>query len=111
MPPKEVTVATGSSTGIGFETSLTLTTYASIHKTGVKTNQITDISKNENMPLQVIQLDVSDDKPALDAINRIAKENGRIDVILNNAEYALVGPLEQTSMEETKQFETKFLAQ
>jgi short-subunit dehydrogenase len=54
------------------------------------------------MPLQVIQLDVSDDKPALDAINRIAKENGRIDVILNNAEYALVGPLEQTSMEETK---------
>jgi hypothetical protein len=36
--------------------------------------QILDIAKNENLPLQVIQLDVNDDKPEIDAINRIAME-------------------------------------
>jgi NAD(P)-dependent dehydrogenase (short-subunit alcohol dehydrogenase family) len=114
MAQKEVAVVTGSSTGIGFETSLTLArngfnTYATMRKSGGKTNQITDIVKNEDLPLQVIQLDVSDDKSVLDAINRIAKEKGRIDVVVNNAGYALVGPLEQTSMEEIKaQFETNF---
>ena len=114
MAQKEVAVVTGSSTGIGFETSLTLArngfnTYATMRKSGGKTNQITDIVKNEDLPLQVIQLDVSDDKSVLDAINRIAKEKGRIDVVVNNAGYALVGPLEETSMEEIKaQFETNF---
>jgi short-subunit dehydrogenase len=114
MAQKEAAVVTGSSTGIGFETSLTLVrngfnTCATMRKSGGKTNQITDIAKNEDLPLQVIQLDVSDDKSVLDAINRIAKEKGRIDVVVNNAGYALVGPLEQTSMEEIKaQFETNF---
>jgi NADP-dependent 3-hydroxy acid dehydrogenase YdfG len=35
----------------------------------------------ENLPLQVIQLDVNNDKSVIDAINRITKENDRIDVI------------------------------
>jgi NAD(P)-dependent dehydrogenase (short-subunit alcohol dehydrogenase family) len=46
--------------------------------------QITDIAKNENLPLQVIQLDVDNDKSVLDAINRIVTGNGRIDVVVNN---------------------------
>jgi short-subunit dehydrogenase len=43
------------------------------------------------------------------AINRILRENNRIDVVVNNAGYALVGALEETSMDEIKaQFETNF---
>ena len=39
----------------------------------------------------------------------ITKEKGRIDIVINNAGYALAGPLEETSMEEIKaQFETNF---
>lgn len=34
---------------------------------------------------QVIQLDVNDDKSVTDAINRIAKEMDRTDVVINNA--------------------------
>jgi short-subunit dehydrogenase len=112
---KEVAVVTGSSSGIGFETSLMLArngfhTYATMHRLeNGGSKHITEIAKNENLPLQVIQLDVDNDKSVLDAINRIAKEKVRIDIIVNNAGYALVGPLEQTSMEEIKgQFETNF---
>jgi NAD(P)-dependent dehydrogenase (short-subunit alcohol dehydrogenase family) len=110
-----VAVITGSSTGIGFETSVALArngfdTYATMHKLGSEgLEHITDIAKSENLPLQVIELDVDNDKSVLDAINRIAREKGRIDVVVNNAGYALVGAIEETSMEEIKaQFETNF---
>ena len=71
-------------------------TYATMRKIedgGSK--QIIDIAKKENLPLQVIQLDVNNDKSVIDAINRIAKEKDRIDVVVNNAGYALIGALRE----------------
>jgi NADP-dependent 3-hydroxy acid dehydrogenase YdfG len=71
--------------------------------------QIIDIAKNENLPLQVIQLDVNNDKSVTEAINRIANEKNRIDVVINNAGYDLMGALEETSIDEINaQFETNF---
>ena len=111
----KVAVVTGNSSGMGYETSLILArngfhTYATVRKLeGEGSNQIIDIAKNENLPLQVIQLDVNNDKSVTDAINRIAKEKDRIDVVVNNAGYDLMGALEETSMAEIKgQFETNF---
>jgi short-subunit dehydrogenase len=114
MSVQGVALVTGSSSGIGFETSLTLArngfhTFATMRKLEDGSRQITDISKNENLPLQVIQLDVNNDKSVIDAINRIVKKKDRIDVVVNNAGYALGGALEETSMDEIKaQFETNF---
>jgi NAD(P)-dependent dehydrogenase (short-subunit alcohol dehydrogenase family) len=115
MMGQKVAVVTGSSSGMGYETSLILArngfhTYATVRKLeGEGLNQIIEIAKNENLPLQVIQLDVNNDKSVTDAINRIAKEKGRIDVVVNNAGYDLMGALEETSMDEIKgQFETNF---
>ena len=115
---EQVAVVTGSSSGIGYETSLTLArngfhTYATMRKVdgggAGGSKQITDIAKNENLPLQVIQLDVNNDKSVTEAINRIANEKGRIDIVINNAGYDLMGALEETSIDEIKgQFETNF---
>jgi short-subunit dehydrogenase len=85
-------------------------TYATMRKIdNGGSKRILDIAKNENLPLQVIQLDVDNYKSVLDAINTIKRQKGRIDIVINNAGYALVGPFEETSMEEIKaRLETNF---
>src|ERR671910_3400967 len=115
MTQEEIAVVTGSSTGIGFETSLTLArngfhTYATMRNLkGEKSKPLTEVAKNENLQLQVIELDVNNDKSVADAIRIIVDERKRIDVLVNNAGYALGGALEDSSVDEIKaQFETNF---
>jgi NAD(P)-dependent dehydrogenase (short-subunit alcohol dehydrogenase family) len=68
-----------------------------------------NVANREKLPLKVIPLDVVDDKSVKEAIDRITTEQGRIDVLVNNAGYLLLGPLEELSIEEFKeQFETNF---
>ena len=110
---KKVALVTGSSSGMGFTTAVMLAragihTYASMRNLK-KSKTITDLANKENLPLQVIQLDVNDDKSVKDAIAKIVTEKERIDVLVNNAGYGLFGSIEDVSIEEMKaQFETNF---
>jgi NAD(P)-dependent dehydrogenase (short-subunit alcohol dehydrogenase family) len=111
----KVAVVTGSSSGIGFETSLLLArngfyTYATMRNPNKsKKEGLVNVANRERLPLQVIPLDVVDNKSVKEAIGRITTEQGRIDVLVNNAGYLLLGPLEELSIEEFKeQFETNF---
>src|SRR6188472_482483 len=110
---KNAALVTGSSSGIGFETSLLLArtgfhTYASMRNLE-KSKNITEIANTEKLPLQVVQLDVNDGRSVKDAIDKIVAEKDRIDVLVNNAGYGLFGSLEDISIEEVKaQFETNF---
>jgi NAD(P)-dependent dehydrogenase (short-subunit alcohol dehydrogenase family) len=108
---KMVAVVTGSSSGIGFETSLMLArngyfTYATMRNLD-KSDAIIDLKQKEKLPLEVLKLDVTNDKSVKEAIEKIENEQETIDVLVNNAGYALVGALEELSIEEIKeQFET-----
>jgi len=109
-----VALVTGSSSGIGFETDLLLAradfhTYASMRNLE-KSKNITEIANTEKLPLQVVQLDVNDDRSVKDAIDKIvAEENKRIDVLVNNAGYGLFSPIEDIAIDQLKeQFETNF---
>jgi NAD(P)-dependent dehydrogenase (short-subunit alcohol dehydrogenase family) len=108
---KKVAIVTGSSSGIGFETSLLLArndfyTYVTMRNID-KFKAITNLKQKEKLSLEVLQLDVTSDESVKEAIQKITNEQERIDVLVNNAGYALVGPFEELSIEEFKeQFET-----
>lgn len=108
---KKVAVVTGSSSGIGLETSLLLArngfyTYATMRNLD-KSKAISNFKQKEKLSLEILQLDVNDDDSIKEAIQKITNEQERIDVLVNNAGYALVGPFEELSVKEFKeQYET-----
>ena len=109
----KVAIVTGSSSGIGFETALALAregyqTYATMREIK-KGDKILDIAKKENLKIKVIELDVNKEDTIKKAVEEITSEKKRIDVLVNNAGYFLVGCLEDLSISELKdQFETNF---
>jgi NAD(P)-dependent dehydrogenase (short-subunit alcohol dehydrogenase family) len=103
----KVAVVTGSSSGIGYETSLALAregflTFATMRNLE-KGSIIKSDSDKENLPLKIMQLDVTDDASVSKAVQSIISDSGRIDVIVNNAGYGLVGAFEDLSLDEIKQ--------
>ena len=108
---QKVAVVTGSSSGIGFETSLTLArsgflTYATMRNLG-KGEIIKSAAAKEGLPLRVAQLDVTEDRSINDAVHSIISDVDKIDVLVNNAGYGLNGAFEDLAMEEIKaQYET-----
>lgn len=110
---QQVAVVTGSSSGIGFETSLLLArngiyTYATMRNQS-KSDEILAYARNNNLPLRTLYLDVTNEKSILEGIKRIIAEKDRIDILVNNAGYLLLGPLEQLQINEIKEeFETNF---
>lgn len=108
---KKYAIITGASSGIGFQTSLLLArngfyTY-SIMRNLDRSGQLVDIIERENLPMEVLLLDVTDDSSVIDTVDRIIKESRKIDVVVNNAGYGLIGALEDIPMKEIKShFET-----
>ena len=108
---QKVAVVTGSSSGIGFETSLTLArsgflTYATMRNLG-KGATIKSLAAKEGLPIHVVQLNVTEERSINDAVHSIISDVGKIDVLVNNAGYGINGAFEDLAMEEIKaQYET-----
>src|SRR3970282_1555810 len=110
---EKVALVTGSSSGIGFETALTLArenyfTYASMRNTS-KAGKIQEIAKKENLNLKVIELDVDKEDSIKSAVKKFKEQKGRIDVLVNNAGYGFFCVIEDITMDDLKeQFATNF---
>jgi len=101
---KKTVLITGASSGMGKATALQLieeghTVYGAARRT-------------ENMQELVdkgghtINLDVIDEKSIQNAVDQVIREQGSIDVLVNNAGYAVYGSIEDVSMEDARrQFE------
>ncbi|MBA4454175.1 MAG: SDR family oxidoreductase, partial [Nitrosopumilaceae archaeon] len=68
-------------------------------------------AEKENLPISIIEMDVDGEESIVDAVKKIIEEEGRIDVLVNNAGYGQFGCTEDVSVDDfRKQFETNFFS-
>ena len=112
---EKVALVTGSSSGIGYETSIALAkdgyqTFASMRDVS-KGNKLKEAAQKENLPITVIEIDVDKEESIENAVKKVVSEANRIDVLVNNAGYGQFGCTEDVSVEDfRKQFETNFFS-
>jgi len=112
---EKVALVTGSSSGIGLETVLALArdgyyTFASMRNVG-KAGELEHAVKKENLPVEIIELDVDKEGSIISAIKKVLTKNGRLDVLVNNAGYGQFGCTEDLTIDDfRKQFETNFFS-
>ena len=113
---EKIALVTGSSSGIGLETSLALArdgyhTFASMRDIK-KAGELEHAAKKEELSIEILELDVDDEESIVSAIKKVVKGGGgKIDVLVNNAGYGQFGCTEDVSIEEfRKQFETNFFS-
>jgi NAD(P)-dependent dehydrogenase (short-subunit alcohol dehydrogenase family) len=94
---------TGTSSGIGMATALAFgraghRVHATMRDPG-RGGELRKIVEQEKLPVTISALDVDSDSSVRDAVGRITRESGPIDVLVNNAGFAPTGSVEETPLE------------
>jgi NAD(P)-dependent dehydrogenase (short-subunit alcohol dehydrogenase family) len=102
-----IAIVTGSSTGIGQATAVTLargghTVYATMRNPASGGGEILGIAEKETLPLTVLPMDVDDDTSVKAAVAQVLAQSGRVDVLVNNAGVAAHGSVEELPVTEFK---------
>jgi NAD(P)-dependent dehydrogenase (short-subunit alcohol dehydrogenase family) len=119
MNSKQVVLITGSSTGFGRLFTETLarkghTVFATMRDPGGRNaknaSEIRARAEKDSLPIQVLEMDVTDDASVERAVNAAVAKAGRIDVAINNAGYYLSGLEEAVTTEQARRLmDTNFL--
>lgn len=102
MSNKKIVIVTGASSGIGEATAKLLSSNNYKVYGTARNPKSTETSSYEMLPL-----DITDEVSIHNFVNEVIKREGKIDLLVNNAGYGLVGPIEETSMSQIRSiFET-----
>ncbi len=112
MSDSKVWFITGCSSGFGYSlANKALEKGCKVVATARDTEKLIDLKSSFGDLVSIVRLDVTDKGQVASAIESAIKTFGRIDVLVNNAGYGLVGALEEYSEEEMhKNFNTNFWA-
>lgn len=101
---KKVILITGASSGIGKATAQRL--LAEGHIVYAAARRVEQMQDLKEVGAITVRMDISDEEDILSCINKILKEQRKIDVLFNNAGYALYGSVEEISLNDARyQFE------
>jgi NAD(P)-dependent dehydrogenase (short-subunit alcohol dehydrogenase family) len=98
-------LVTGCSSGIGRATAIRLHRAGlAVYATARQVDTLTDLAAEGIVPLP---LDVTEESSMTAAVQRVVADHGAVGILVNNAGYELVGPLEEVPLAEVRrQFET-----
>ncbi|MDR1342294.1 MAG: SDR family NAD(P)-dependent oxidoreductase [Prevotellaceae bacterium] len=97
---RKVVFITGASSGIGRATALLLAKHNyTVYGAARRIDRLKEI---ESQGVKPLVLDVTDEVSVSNAINEVIKNEGRIDVLINNAGYGEYGAVEDVSMESAR---------
>jgi short-subunit dehydrogenase len=100
----QVALITGASSGIGEATALELARRGFIVYGAAR--RVDRMSALAGRGVHVIEMDVTDDASMTSGVERVLREQSRIDVLVNNAGYGSYGALEDVPLDEARrQFE------
>lgn len=106
-PIKKTVLITGASQGIGLATAKEFNERGWSVWAGTRT--LTQDLINSEPEIHFRDLNITDQKSVNKLVDEIINEDGRIDALINNAGYGLIGAVESISIDEAKrQFETNF---
>ena len=114
MSEQKVTLITGSSTGIGQATAIHLArhgyhVFASMRNPATGGVALREVTNKENLNLDIIPLDVTDQQSAEQAVQTILDQTGKLDILVNNAGISGGGPVEELPQDVLRRtFETNF---
>jgi short-subunit dehydrogenase len=100
----KVALVTGASSGIGEATALKLREAGyTVYGAARRVQRMQHLTKQG---IQLLAMDVTDDTSMRDGVEKIIADNGRIDVLVNNAGYGSYGAVEDVPLQEAReQFE------
>ena len=97
---RKVVLVTGASSGIGFDAAQALA--ARGHKVYAAARRVEKMEPLKAKGIEVLRMDVTDEASMAEGVESILKNEGRIDVLVNNAGYGFFGAIETVSMEEAR---------
>jgi NAD(P)-dependent dehydrogenase (short-subunit alcohol dehydrogenase family) len=96
----KIVLITGASSGMGKETAkLLLSKGFIVYASARRTEQMGSL---EQSGAKILKLDVTDQNSIGSAVEKIISEQGKLDVLVNNAGFGLLGAIEEVSIEQAR---------
>ena len=96
----KVILITGASSGIGFDAARALARQGyKVYAAARRLERMEPLREDGVVP---VRMDVTDDASMRAGVDAVLEQEGRIDVLVNNAGYGYFGPVETVSMEEAR---------
>ena len=104
MNTQKVALVTGASSGIGKAIAKQLIEDGLV--VYVAARRVEKMQDLESLGAMVLKMDITQEEDVKNVVEKIAKNHNSIDVLINNAGYAIYGAMEDTTIEDArKQFE------